>query len=68
MHQVMRMGHKQSGYRPPEQDRRLPALGIAFLLAAVASMWLLVRKKWSRKEAIPLVPFLLVGYLGSVVL
>lgn len=48
--------------------RLLALLGIAFLLAAVASMWLLVRKKWSRKEAIPLVPFLLVGYLGSVVL
>ena len=49
MHQVMRMGHKQSGYRPPEQDRRLPALGIAFLLGGAGGSLACARLEWLRE-------------------
>lgn len=34
-----------------------------FLLAGIVSIFLLLLKKWSKKEEIPLMPFLLSGYV-----
>ena len=44
----------------------LLVLGSAFLLLVVAGVFCLIRRKISRKQAIPFYPFLAAGYLMSV--
>ena len=40
------MEHKKSGYQTREQDRRLPALGLAVLLGALGGSLLCARWPW----------------------
>lgn len=42
----MDMEHKKSGYQTKEQDRRLPALGLAVLLGALGGSLLCARWPW----------------------
>ena len=44
----------------------LEVLAAAWLLLSVTAMICLVKKKWSRKTAFPLVPFLMTGYVFVV--
>lgn len=46
----------------------LSLLTAAFLLAAVFSVIMLVRKKFNRKTAFPFVPFLMIAYTGGMIL
>lgn len=46
----------------------LTFLGLALLLAALWSVFLLIFRKKNRNTEIPLVPFLLAGYIGSLAL
>lgn len=46
----------------------LSLLAAAFLLAAVFSVIMLVRKKFNRKTAFPFVPFLMIAYTGGMIL
>ncbi len=46
----------------------LSLLTAAFLLAAVFSVIMLVRKKFNRKTAFPFVPFLMIAYTGGIIL
>ena len=46
----------------------LSVLMAAFLLAAVFSGIMLVRKRFSRKTAFPFVPFLMIAYTGGMIL
>lgn len=45
----------------------LSLLTAAFLLAAVFSVIMLVRKKFNRKTAFPFVPFLMIAYTGGMI-
>ena len=45
----------------------LSVLTAAFLLAAVFSTVMLVRRRFSRKTAFPFVPFLAVAYMGGMI-
>lgn len=44
----------------------LEVLAAAWLLLSMTAMICLVKKKWSRKTAFPLVPFLMTGYVFVV--
>lgn len=46
----------------------LSLLTAAFLLAAVFSVIMLIRKKFNRKTAFPFVPFLMIAYTGGMIL
>nr|WP_294492839.1 A24 family peptidase [uncultured Mediterraneibacter sp.] len=46
----------------------LSLLMAAFLMAAVFSVFMLVKKKFSRKSAFPFVPFLMIAYSGGMLL
>lgn len=46
----------------------LSLLTAAFLLAAVFSVIMLIRKRFSRKTAFPFVPFLMIAYTGGIIL
>ena len=46
----------------------LSVLTAAFLLAAVFSVTMLIRKRFSRKTAFPFVPFLMIAYTGGMIL
>ena len=46
----------------------LSVLTAAFLLAAVFSVIMLIRKRFSRKTAFPFVPFLMIAYTGGMIL
>lgn len=46
--------------------RSLELLMYAFLLSALISMFLILLKKADRKKKIPFIPFLFIGYLGTV--
>ena len=45
----------------------LSVLTAAFLLAAVFSTVMLVRRRFSRKTAFPFVPFLAAAYMGGMI-
>lgn len=44
----------------------MAVLSGAFLLLAVASIWILARKKMSRRRKLPFYPFLAAGYIISI--
>ena len=44
------------------------ALGISFLMAGVAALWLLLRKKLELGGSMPLGPYLIAGFLGAITL
>ena len=44
----------------------LEALAAAWMFLAAAAMVCLVKKKWSRKSVLPMVPFLTAGYVVSL--
>ena len=46
----------------------LSLLCIAFFLAAIYSIFLLIRCRCSRKKSFPFIPFLAIGYLGGSIL
>lgn len=45
----------------------LSLLTAAFLMAAVFSVIMLIRKRFSRKSAFPFVPFLMIAYTGGMI-